>query len=357
MRRRALLMMLRAVAVALLLLAVPLSILVVTYFSDTGQGDNVLLIVLAEMGVGLACLVVIVVAVMLALRESRKVEAPLIYLAAQAEQVGSGQVQARMRPSGIEEIDLVSEELQRATRRLAGRLAAERQLAADASHQLRTPLTALSMHIEEITFLTADEQIRDEAEAALTQVSRMLATMEDLKGGSRRSSGGTPIQLDELFSQLEKEWGELFEAQGRQLIFMNDVDDRLPVVTAGSLNQALSTLIENSLRYGAGTVLVETRTGSTSRSVFIDVSDEGEGVSDDIAPRVFERGVSGHGSTGIGLALAKTLVEADNGRLELTRRRPPVFTISLAALPDDYAPEKVVPRGAMVSIGRRSRRL
>ena len=76
---------------------------------------------------------------------SRELSAPLIYLAAQAEQIGSGGVRARMEKSGIEEIDLVSEELARTGERMAGRLAAERQAAADASHQLRTPLTALSM--------------------------------------------------------------------------------------------------------------------------------------------------------------------------------------------------------------------
>ena len=66
---------------------------------------------------------------------SRELSAPLIYLAAQAEQIGSGGVRARVEKSGIEEIDLVSEELARTGERMAGRLAAERQAAADASHQ------------------------------------------------------------------------------------------------------------------------------------------------------------------------------------------------------------------------------
>ena len=101
---------------------------------------------------------------------SRSLSAPLIYLAAQAEQIGSGGVRARVEHSGIEEIDLVSEELARTGERMAGRLAAERQAAADASHQLRTPLTALSMRLEEIEFISSEEEVRAEARTCLEQV-------------------------------------------------------------------------------------------------------------------------------------------------------------------------------------------
>jgi signal transduction histidine kinase len=64
--------------------------------------------------------------------------------------------------------------------------------------------------------------------------------------------------------------------------------------------------------------------------VVIEVQDEGEGVSDELGARVFERAVSGHNSTGIGLAVARDLAEADGGRLELLSLRPPVFALFLA---------------------------
>jgi signal transduction histidine kinase len=63
----------------------------------------------------------------------------------------------------------------------------------------------------------------------------------------------------------------------------------------------------------------------------IEVSDSGAGVPEELVPHVFDRGVSVGSSTGIGLALARALVEADGGRLELSRARPPVFTIFLPA--------------------------
>ena len=117
----------------------------------------------------------------------------VFYLAAQAEQIGSGQVRAQVRPSGIEEIDLVQEELVRTGEKMARRLAAERQRSADASHQLRTPLTALSMRLEEIQMISAEEEVRDEAEAGLAQVERLTSVVNELLDSSRRVASNTEV--------------------------------------------------------------------------------------------------------------------------------------------------------------------
>ena len=94
----------------------------------------------------LGILVSLVVGWALAARFSRRLSAPLIYLSAQAEQIGSGQVRARVKPSGIEEIDLVQEELQRTGEKMARRLAAERQAGrrclASASHSFDSAIYA-----------------------------------------------------------------------------------------------------------------------------------------------------------------------------------------------------------------------
>ena len=291
----------------------------------------------------------------LALRGSRQISAPLIYLAAQAEQIGSGQVRASVPPSGIEEIDLVQAELQRTGQRMAGRLAAERQHAANASHQLRTPLTALSMRLEEITLISTDDAVTSEANACLEQVERLTRVIEDLMRVGRELSGNTEaVHILEVFNSQREEWELSFENAGRELIFTDEAAQ--PVLAdPGVLGQILATLIENSLRYGAGTTRVICRKGTSSRAVKIDVSDEGEGVADDMVETIFTQGVSGHGSTGIGLALAKSLAESIGARLELSVARPPVFSLQLAALPPSLDPDIVMPKSALVSVGRRRR--
>jgi signal transduction histidine kinase len=86
--------------------------------------------------------------------------------------------------------------------------------------------------------------------------------------------------------------------------------------------------------------------------VAVEVADEGPGVPDDLAPRIFEREVTSGRGTGLGLALARDLVAADGGRLELAQRRPPVFTVFLAGVPRLFDPEIVLPRGSAVLPGR-----
>ena len=287
---------------------------------------------------------------------SRSLSAPLIYLAAQAEQIGSGGVRARVEKSGIEEIDLVSEELARTGERMAGRLAAERQAAADASHQLRTPLTALSMRLEEIELISTEDEVRAEARTCLEQVERMTNVVTELLDVSKRQTSQTEaIHILEVFNMAREEWEDQFEAAGRPLVFLDEAE-RPILADAGKLGQVLATLIENSLRYGGGTTRVWAHAGTSKRGVVIEVSDEGEGIDESLAPDIFEKGVSGHGSTGIGLALAHDLAQAMGGRLELKTNKPPVFTVSVAAIPASLDPDRVMPEGPLMSMGRRSRR-
>lgn len=304
----------------------------------------------------LGILVSLAVGWALAARFSRRLSAPLIYLSAQAEQIGSGQVRARVKPSGIEEIDLVQDELQRTGEKMARRLAAERQLAADASHQLRTPLTALSMRLEEIEMISTEEEVQEEARSCLEQVERLTTVVTELLDTNKRHASATEaIDVLEVFNTQREEWEEAFEKADRVLRFTDEAD--MPILAdEAKIAQVLATLIENSWRYGAGTTWVHARNSVNSRGVIIEVSDEGEGVDDELAPYIFENGVSGHGSSGIGLALAKDLIETMGGRIELSQAVPPVFTLSLAAIPASYDPGRVMPEGALVSMGRRSRR-
>lgn len=313
-----------------------------------------ILVVVAAFAGGIAISLLIGFAV--ASKLSRKISAPLIYLAAQAEQVGDGRVRARVKPSGIEEIDLVQEELLRTGERMAGRLAAERQFAADASHQLRTPLTALSMRLEEIEMMTSEEEVRSEAQQCLDQVERLTQVITDLLDPSARLSADTEaIDIIEVLNLAREEWEEPFEQAGRTLVFSDQA--LVPVLAdAPKLVQVLATLIENSLRYGAGTTRVNAKRSTSKRGVIVEVSDEGEGIPDDIAESVFSYGVSSRGSSGIGLALAKDLIQGMGGRLELTQTRPPIFTVSLSAITASLTPSKVLPQGPLVSVGRRSRR-
>lgn len=305
----------------------------------------------------IATAIALVAGALLAIRLSRKLSAPLVYLAASAEQIGAGHVRPHMKRTGIEEIDLVSEELVRTADRMAGRLAAERQFAADASHQLRTPLTALSMRLEEIEMITQEDEVLEEVNACLDQVERLTGVVEDLLKTSRSDAGGSTeaVSLDAVFDQQEDEWSRVFAKNKRKLTF-GDGRELTVLATPGSLSQILATLIENSLKYGAGETAIHARPTANNKGVVVTIADEGPGVADEYASDIFKKHVSTGGSTGLGLALAQDLATADGGRLELTQKRPPVFSLTLNAVPKTLDPNVVLPQGALISIGARRRR-
>jgi signal transduction histidine kinase len=297
-----------------------------------------------------AAVVAFAAGIAMAIWQANRLTAPLVYLAASAEQLGAGQVRPHLEPSGVEEIDLVAAELARSADRMAARLAAERQFASDASHQLRTPLTALSMRLEEIMLATDDPAVSEEARISLEQVERLVRVVDDLLASSRRLQGGTTeaVRLLEVVHQQEEEWQPTFAASGRRLVV--EVDPATQVLaTPGALAQVLATLIENSLKHGAGTTTVRSRPGGPSGAVVVEVADEGAGVPDDLAPRIFEREVTSGRGTGLGLALARDLASADGGRLELAQRRPAVFALFLSGVPASMRPDVVLPLGAVVS--------
>ncbi|WP_062518621.1 HAMP domain-containing sensor histidine kinase [Demequina silvatica] len=299
--------------------------------------------------------VAIVAGAAMAIWQANRLSAPLVYLAASAEQLGSGQVRPRLEKTGIEEIDLVADELARSSDRMAARLATERQFAADASHQLRTPLTALSMRLEEISVLTDQDEVREEAERSLEQVERLVGVVDELLGRSRRAlgSGTELVMLDEVFDQQREEWVAAFEQAGRRIAIAPT--DATVFATPGGLAQVLATLIENSLKHGGGTTRVSARDSGQNHAVVIEVTDEGAGVPDDLAPRIFEREVTSGRGTGLGLALARDLVTADGGRLELAQRVPATFAVFLQGVPRMVGIDEIVPHARQTDRRRRRR--
>ncbi|MER6674968.1 ATP-binding protein [Streptomyces sp. NPDC000983] len=279
--------------------------------------------------IGAVALLAVIAAVLLALRQANRLASPLTDLAETAERLGSGDPRPRHKRYGVHELDRVADVLDASAERIARMLTAERRLAADASHQLRTPLTALSMRLEEITLTDDPETVKEEATIALTQVERLTDVVERLLTNSRdpRTGSAVTFDLDEVIQQQLAEWRPAYRGVGRAIV--SSGKRHLEAVgTPGAVAQVLAALIENSLMHGGGTVALRTRV--TGNQAVIEVTDEGAGVPADLGARIFERAISGRNSTGIGLAVARDLAEADGGRLEMLQAAPPVFGLFLS---------------------------
>ncbi|MFC9649916.1 MULTISPECIES: ATP-binding protein [unclassified Streptomyces] len=279
--------------------------------------------------IGAVALLAVIAAVLLAVRQANKLASPLTDLAETAERLGSGDPRPRHKRYAVPELDRVADVLDSSAERIARMLTAERRLAADASHQLRTPLTALSMRLEEISATDDLDTVKEEAMVALAQVERLTDVVERLLTNARdpRTGSAVAFDLDEVVKQQIEEWRPAYRSAGRAIVCSGRQGMRA-VGTPGAVAQVLAALIENSLMHGGGTVALRTRV--TGNQSVIEVTDEGPGVPADLGARIFERTISGRNSTGIGLAVARDLAEADGGRLELLQQQPPVFALFLS---------------------------
>ncbi|MFI6869964.1 sensor histidine kinase [Nocardia sp. NPDC050406] len=282
-------------------------------------------LVLLSLGAGIAVATV----------TARRVADPLRDVAARAARLAMGDFRADSRRHGITELDRVSDVLDSATVEIAGRLQREHALVADVSHQLRSRLTAVRLRLDELSE-HSDPAVVHEAEEAMAQVDRLTGAIDELVRASRDEGTAErdPVPVIDELRGVVSEWRHPFAEAGRKLVLAGDPKLRAPI-TGSRLREAIAVLVDNALMHGGGTCTVSVRkvAGGWDREplVCVEVADEGDGVRDELAPHIFDRGFSAGGSTGVGLALARALIEADGGRLELQRRRPALFAVFLGA--------------------------
>ncbi|WLP91487.1 HAMP domain-containing sensor histidine kinase [Gordonia sp. NB41Y] len=270
---------------------------------------------------------------------------PLIDLADRAAAMARGDFRSEWKTYGISELDRVSRALGDANTEIALRLEREGEIVGDVSHQLRSRLTAIQLRLDELS-LHDDPAVVHEAEAGLAQVERLASELDEMVAASR-DDPAEPVRLDvtELITTLVGDFENAFDAQGRRL--RTTYTGRPVALSAhpGRLREAVSVLVDNALQHGAG----DCRIGVGALAgdmVRITVADDGAGVPDDLVQDIFRRGFSAGAGNGVGLSLARALVEADGGRLELSRRRPPIFSVVVpsASAPGSGPPGPGSPR-------------
>jgi signal transduction histidine kinase len=269
----------------------------------------------------------IIAAVGLALLVARRLSRPVGDLARASHRLGAGDFSVRAPRSGVPEVDEVADALDHSAARIDELVRAEREFTSNASHQLRTPLTALRLHLEELS-TASDPDVRAEAAAALEHADRLGATISDLLAIARShgSLPALPIDVSALVARRIGSW-QANARRAYRIIEMHADERCIAPASEPALEQALDALLDNAIRHGGGTVRVTVR--GHEHHVEVTVEDHGAGIPPSAVTSVFDRHVSLRGGTGVGLALARTLVEACGGRLELVRPQPATFRMIL----------------------------
>ncbi len=266
---------------------------------------------------------------------ARRLSRPVNRLRDDAVQLGYGTFAVDRQRSGIAEIDQATEALATTAARLHEVLARERAFSADASHQLRTPITSLRLALE--TERAAPRADPDEILAeALSDVDRLEHTIDSLLQLARDTPPDrAEIDLATVVVAAADRWRGALAGQARALRVDVPPAPVLLRVSTSALQHVLDVCLDNTVQHGAGPVTLAVMAGASS--VTLSVSDEGPGIADPSAMFV-RRGLPGGGSHGIGLALARSLVEAEGGRLMCARPGPhPRFDIVLLGEPEVVA--------------------
>ncbi|MGA6152077.1 ATP-binding protein [Stenotrophomonas sp. NPDC087984] len=236
--------------------------------------------------------------------------------------------------SGPQEVRSLAATFNQTAARLEHLLASQRAFAAEASHQLKTPLAALRLRLDNLE-AEMTGHARDSLNAAMTETDRLARMVEGLLAMARMEESAVtpePVDLDQVCAERLHTWTPLFERHGAHLALLGDpVGHALAV--PGAMEQILDNLLSNALRATplGSTVTIVLRCTAPDRRhlparlawIQLHVIDEGPGMTADQRRRAFDRfwraPDAPKGGTGLGLSLVQRLAHASGGEATLAR--------------------------------------
>jgi signal transduction histidine kinase len=263
----------------------------------------------------------VLVAVAVSDRLGASMVGPVRRLAQAADRLGDGDLEQRVERDGPPEVVAVADAFNILATRVGELLAAERELVADLSHRLRTPLTVLRFEADALADADGRERVRTAATELEDAVTALIAE-------ARRPIASDVRVSSDLASVLRSRvefWGALAEDQGRGLdVDIADGTVDVPV-GAADLEAALDVLLGNVFEHTPdGTTFAVSLHRADGRAV-LTIEDAGPGVD----TATLARGHSGGGSTGLGLDIAKRTAESAGGVFAVTRSELGGASISL----------------------------
>ncbi len=259
---------------------------------------------------GLLGLLLVMIAILVTDRLGRTIVQPVRELSATAARLGEGDLDARVSPAGPEEIREVGTEFNRLAGRIVRLLQHEREAAADLSHRLRTPLTAVRLDAESLPEGPRKERLLDD----LDELARTIDfVIREARRPVRQETEGSCDLAAVARSRVEF-WGALAEEQGRTGGFVADEEGLVVGVPEADVEAMVDALLGNVFAHTPDGCAFAVQVGrdGTERAVLV-VDDAGPGFSSDLV----ERGRSEGGSTGLGLDIVRRTVEAADGVMEI----------------------------------------
>jgi len=256
--------------------------------------------------------------------------APVERMRAQAARIsGAGRGDRLPVPAADDELYRLGDTLNQMLSRVEDAMTSERTFVANAGHELRTPLAILKLELElALSGPRSREELETSLSSAAEEVDRLARLADDLLVIARADQGRLPVQkrpveVERLLTSVVDRIADAART-GQRTVTSRSAGDLTVPADPERLEQALTNMITNALRYGEGPVVVNAR--ERNEHVELHVLDEGEGFDPTFLPRAFDRfaradPARSSGGAGLGLSIVKAIAEAHGGHARAANRQ------------------------------------
>ncbi len=273
----------------------------------------------------LVSLMLVIVSIVISLIASRRISKPIVRLNDQAITIGNGNYVFEYVRSGYIEIDQLSTSMENLAHSLLQLEKMQKDLIANVSHDLRTPLTMIAGYGEVMRDIPG-ENTPENVQVIIDEANRLTALVNNMLDISKLQAGAVSIAFsrfstDELMKEVTSSYHRLTEKHGIKLDVINDGNEYYAVGDLHRIKQALYNLINNAINYIGEDKRVIVSYQRVGNSIRFEVIDHGKGIPEDAIDLIWHRyyrleknkeiKVTG---TGLGLSIVKTIFELHNAK-------------------------------------------
>ena len=275
---------------------------------------------------------VAVLGVIAALFAARRVQRPVLQVAAAAEHLGAGDLDVRVPVKGRDEVADLARSFNAMAQRLGESMDQQRRFVADVAHDLRTPLASMVAVVDSLDNATPATRTRA-TEILGTQARRLARLVEDLLEIAQFDAGKADLRMETVdLRALVADAADVSDVDDLEI-----TGDATVVADPRRIHTVVSNLLTNAVRHGAAPITAGI-TGTES-TVTLEVRDSGPGVPEDLLAILFDRFVRGDrarqasAGSGLGLSIARENTLAHGGTLIAHNDSGAVFTLTLPRQP------------------------
>lgn len=301
-----------------------------SYEENDAISENLRIIFLTAAGISI--LVSTLFATFLARRTQRRIDS----IDSTLQTVASGDLDARIRLDGAhDDLSQLSSNINHALERLQNTVESIRQVGVDIAHDLRTPVSRLTIGLEGLRdSLSGDPSLQMKADQAVEEARGLVRTFDALlrisqiEAGARRARFEV-VSLAEVAASLAEAYEAVVDDAGQSLTYSDESSDIVPLVTGDRelLIQLFANLIENAIHHAGERARIKIRLQTNKDCVCLSVSDTGPGIPQSERSRVLDRFFRleksrTNGGNGLGLSLVQAIAQLHDAQLELDDAEP-----------------------------------